>query len=400
MERDREDGAAVDFGAVLDALRVVPSAGPVRGASLPEDQMFEGPSSSRGGESGPRAPEDGTRAPTDRIEDEAGNSTKGAARLARHGDEGGRARGAAGADTGVSRGAMATGSARSVTSVAAAQETGSPETGSAAQRGTSESAAARSSSAGGASAPSNAAVSAGETSAPPVAVSAAGAAAPSGVRATEGVARQVAELLAATKGGGAPSSPTVGAESATSQSRATAKATDRGDAASGRESSDTAPREAPGPERSTFDRLVRTIRLQGGFKQSSARMQLDPPELGRLDVEVMLTANRLRIGVRTATAEARELLRDRVAELRAALEQHGIRIERFEVSVGDESSLAGFGGGGFGPREGRQNERETGGLRRQDALAGRAESSASSVVGVMPGGSEQIVSKGRLDVRV
>jgi len=62
----------------------------------------------------------------------------------------------------------------------------------------------------------------------------------------------------------------------------------------------------------------------------------------------------VRIDVRTETDRARELLSERAGELRSALEQHGVRVERFEVTAdlpreweGDAANDgAGLAGGG------------------------------------------------------
>lgn len=88
-----------------------------------------------------------------------------------------------------------------------------------------------------------------------------------------------------------------------------------------------------------FDQLVRSIRLSASIRgagtagrQSSARLQLNPPELGRMDVEVNVVGDRARITVKTQTDAARSLVQERASELIAALEKQGIFVERMEVS--------------------------------------------------------------------
>jgi hypothetical protein len=112
------------------------------------------------------------------------------------------------------------------------------------------------------------------------------------------------------------------------------------------------------PCRSSFERLVRSIRLSRGPYWSSARLQLHPPELGRMKVELRLSGDTLQIDVLTRTNEARELLYERVAELKAALEQHGLRVERFAVNI-DHRDVAGGDLGQAAQRE-RQGNREPG----------------------------------------
>ncbi len=85
--------------------------------------------------------------------------------------------------------------------------------------------------------------------------------------------------------------------------------------------------------RSKFDELVRSIRLHATPRRSSARMQLQPPELGRVSVDLHVEGDQVRIAVRAETNDARSLLAERADQLKAALEQHGITVEKFEVSL-------------------------------------------------------------------
>ncbi len=91
-------------------------------------------------------------------------------------------------------------------------------------------------------------------------------------------------------------------------------------------------------EASPFDKLVRSIRMQGGAKYSSATIRLDPPDLGRMRVDVRMSGDELQISVRTESQEAKQLLMGRVADLRAALEQAGIQIDRYDVSADFDAS--------------------------------------------------------------
>ena len=79
---------------------------------------------------------------------------------------------------------------------------------------------------------------------------------------------------------------------------------------------------------------MRSIRLQTGLRNSSARLRLEPPELGRIRVDVRLAGDRLAIEIRTETEAATERLIDRVAMLKTALEHHGIHVDRFDVTTG------------------------------------------------------------------
>jgi flagellar hook-length control protein FliK len=136
------------------------------------------------------------------------------------------------------------------------------------------------------------------------------------------------------------------------------------------------PPETEGPR---FDELVKSLRMQMGTKQSSARLRLQPPELGHLRVDVKLLGDRVRIDVQTETDAARDLLSRRGEQLKAGLENKGIRLERLEVILNNSAlSTAAPGGARFiepapvpsGRSAGAQPPR---GTRRHehDSLAGR-----------------------------
>lgn len=80
-----------------------------------------------------------------------------------------------------------------------------------------------------------------------------------------------------------------------------------------------------------FDALVRAVRIRPGAQHSTARLHLDPPELGRMLVDVRMKDDELSIVVRTENPEAGRLLDARAGHLKSALEQAGIPIERFDV---------------------------------------------------------------------
>ncbi|MEK7710753.1 MAG: flagellar hook-length control protein FliK [Planctomycetota bacterium] len=81
-----------------------------------------------------------------------------------------------------------------------------------------------------------------------------------------------------------------------------------------------------------FAQLVRLMRSQAG-RQSSARVMLDPPELGRIHVRVKMLGDRVEVGVETETAAAKELLSGRADRLKSALEQHGMIVDRFDINT-------------------------------------------------------------------
>jgi hypothetical protein len=86
-----------------------------------------------------------------------------------------------------------------------------------------------------------------------------------------------------------------------------------------------------------FDELVKSLRLQPAGNLSSARLRLQPPELGHLRVDVRVLGDRVRIDVQTETDAARDLLSRRAEQLKTGLENQGIRLERLEVVLNGAS---------------------------------------------------------------
>jgi flagellar hook-length control protein FliK len=101
-----------------------------------------------------------------------------------------------------------------------------------------------------------------------------------------------------------------------------------------------APREQPAAQAQAepmpnlrLEDVVQVIRpnLQQGH--SELRLQLHPPELGQLRIDVELRDNVLTLAMRAESAQVRDFLLSRLPELRHSLESHGINLERFHVEV-------------------------------------------------------------------
>ncbi len=81
-----------------------------------------------------------------------------------------------------------------------------------------------------------------------------------------------------------------------------------------------------------IDRTINIIRTNVGLRNSRTTIQLEPPELGRMQINVRLTNNDLHISILTETNRARHILTARSDILRNALEQQGINLVRLEIS--------------------------------------------------------------------
>lgn len=152
-------------------------------------------------------------------------------------------------------------------------------------------------------------------------------------------AERVAEVLATGRMGEADATRV---SSAVSSTPGTRQSFIRGDSAGhsnmgGKHAGDGQPTsETGGARRSEFEELVRSVRLFSGPRRSTARIQLDPPELGRIRVDLRMADSKLEISVLTNSAEAKAVLQERADLLCTALEHHGIHVEQFDIStVGD-----------------------------------------------------------------
>jgi len=178
---------------------------------------------------------------------------------------------------------------------------------------------------------------------------------PSSTSGSDGVAAKVGQALGASRGGGSESARAPQAADPAPDGRTQAQTQRRasGSTQSERSSPERPSQRAEGGERPRlFDELVRSIRLRTGSYRSSAKMQLNPPELGRVSIDVRMEGERLHVDVRTEHAEAAKLLHGRAAQLRTALAEHGIIVERFDVAPETSEQGDGFTGpdgssGGF-----------------------------------------------------
>jgi flagellar hook-length control protein FliK len=147
------------------------------------------------------------------------------------------------------------------------------------------------------------------------------------------VAEEVGQLLGASRIGEAQGARAASAPQAVADQRASSN--DRQTQTSARakqpETSANESKVVRENTRTPFDKLVGKMRLRMSENRSTAQLRLNPPELGRIRVDVRLVGDRLVVGVQAESEAARELLSQRADSLKATLKEHGIQIDRFEV---------------------------------------------------------------------
>lgn len=233
-------------------------------------------------------------------------------------------------------------------------------------------------------------------------------------------AQQVAQLMGASRVGEAESvrAPSSSAAAAAGRQATADPKTAGRSSTGGRADANSSARPSAGTDervgntaRSAFDQLVRSIHLQSGARRSFARLQLDPPELGRMHINVRVEGAQLRIDIRTETAAARDLVAARAAELTAALQQHGINVERFDVTANaldenphDFGEREKFGADVAADHERSVRDQGSSSRSRSSLSEAGVEPGRDSHLGPSVGGEEQsevgAVAETRLDIMV
>jgi len=84
--------------------------------------------------------------------------------------------------------------------------------------------------------------------------------------------------------------------------------------------------------------LVKKLTLQGANGVTEARISLHPEHLGHVDIRLSLHNGLLTAQFITATGMAKELLEAQMAQLKAAIQVHGLQVDRMEVVQQSPSS--------------------------------------------------------------
>ena len=85
-----------------------------------------------------------------------------------------------------------------------------------------------------------------------------------------------------------------------------------------------------------MERVVKAAKAtlgRGTSRMSRIQIQLEPPELGRLLIEIRRTADGVQLDLHTTTGKVQQLLEQNSGELRAALESQGISANQIDVHL-------------------------------------------------------------------
>ncbi|MCL4533633.1 MAG: flagellar hook-length control protein FliK [Bacteroidetes bacterium] len=103
---------------------------------------------------------------------------------------------------------------------------------------------------------------------------------------------------------------------------------------------------------SVAEQIARRAHLAVGQGRAGLSIQLEPKDLGKVQVHVSIGADGLRVGLAAEASDTREIIQASLPLLRAAFESQGLVVERFDLGIG--AGFAGWGspGGSAQQRQG------------------------------------------------
>jgi flagellar hook-length control protein FliK len=102
------------------------------------------------------------------------------------------------------------------------------------------------------------------------------------------------------------------------------------------------------------EQLNERIRLMTSNTVNKAYIQLDPPELGALELKIEQDGDKITVQIQTNNAQAKEILESQLDRLREMLEQQGLMLEHGDVSQQGQQSASNSQN-----EEGEESELET-----------------------------------------
>lgn len=138
-----------------------------------------------------------------------------------------------------------------------------------------------------------------------------------------------------------------------------------------------------------IERVEQVMRLsvQRGIQRVAVR--LDPPELGRVTLQMEMRHGVVNATLRAETADAQQMLMNGVEQLRQNLQVHGIQLNQFEVDLSGGGLAEGQGGAWQEAPKGRQARGE--GHREQNEEAEPVDGAASTAAQAWSGEGLNIV---------
>ena len=95
-------------------------------------------------------------------------------------------------------------------------------------------------------------------------------------------------------------------------------------------------------EKQVLNSIVRQARFMYQKGSSSAVINLEPPNLGRMKLDIITENSKVTGRIIVESAEVKQLIQNSISELRENLAQSGMKVESFDVQVGHNSGSEGW----------------------------------------------------------
>jgi len=86
-------------------------------------------------------------------------------------------------------------------------------------------------------------------------------------------------------------------------------------------------------ESKSVNELTKVVRSNIGQRHSSMVLRLDPPELGKMRIDMRMHDQTLNLRIQVQNQAGYEALQGRLVDLRTALEQHGIQLNQVDLEI-------------------------------------------------------------------
>ena len=116
----------------------------------------------------------------------------------------------------------------------------------------------------------------------------------------------------------------------------------------------------PETAHSVMDQVVKVFALQVSGENSELRIKLEPESLGEVVLHVRMESGKMQAQIDVSQAGVKAVLENNLPQLRLALQQRGIDVQRLDVSFGGER-LAHDSGGGNADRQSHHGFRRNAG---------------------------------------
>ncbi|MFC1552605.1 flagellar hook-length control protein FliK [Candidatus Latescibacterota bacterium] len=87
-------------------------------------------------------------------------------------------------------------------------------------------------------------------------------------------------------------------------------------------------------ETKIFESIVRQARFMTRNELSRADIQLDPPHLGKLRIEIVTENSKITGRITVDSPEVKDIIQNSISELRENLAQSGLKVDSFDVNIG------------------------------------------------------------------